>query len=517
MIYKKRVLILIFLTMLIRLFIANYLELGNDEVYYWTYALHLQMNYFDHPPIIALLLRLTTLNLHFQQEIFLRLGAILGAAAGTWLSYSIGTKIRNERTGWFAALLYNTCVYSSVIAGLFILPDSPQVVFWLLCIRLALAFVPQTNKAMPSLTTWVLWGLCTGLCIMCKVHGIFLWLGAGLYILVYNRQLLMQKGLYLSAIITAAVISPIFIWNWQNNFITWRYHSQRVAVHTISFDKDSFIQAITGQIAYNNPLNIIVIILAIIYIRKQQLLSAGITSMLLFLSLPLIITVTAAAMFNSVLPHWSGPGFITLQFIAAAYLDVKSTAACVVPKFVKYATGCIMFVISVGFLFISYYPGTIGSKNKNILGDGDFTLDLYGWQPMGDSIQNYINQPAVQPQIPANRTIVCNKWYPAAHIDYYIARTNQMQVIGVGNFTDLHQYVWLNQQRNNLKLGDSALCIVPSNYMIPMPDTYLPYFSTVRLLHTFQITREQAAVRYFNLYLLTGFKNTDEAHTLSIN
>jgi hypothetical protein len=83
MIYKKRVLLLIFLTMLIRLFIANYLELGNDEVYYWTYALHLQMNYFDHPPIIALLLRLTTLNLHFQQEIFLRLGAILGAAAGT--------------------------------------------------------------------------------------------------------------------------------------------------------------------------------------------------------------------------------------------------------------------------------------------------------------------------------------------------------------------------------------------------------------------------------------------------
>ena len=91
--------------MVFRLILANSVELGNDEVYYWTYPLHMQMNYFDHPPVIAWLMRITTLNMLFQQEIFLRLGAIIGAAAGTWLSYSIGKKIKNERTGWFAALL----------------------------------------------------------------------------------------------------------------------------------------------------------------------------------------------------------------------------------------------------------------------------------------------------------------------------------------------------------------------------------------------------------------------------
>src|SRR5674476_1026371 len=92
--YKNKVYILILATTAFRFMIANTIELNNDEVYYWTYPLHLQMNYFDHPPIVALLIRITTLNLFLQQEIFLRCGAIMGAAAGTWLSYSIGKKLK---------------------------------------------------------------------------------------------------------------------------------------------------------------------------------------------------------------------------------------------------------------------------------------------------------------------------------------------------------------------------------------------------------------------------------------
>src|SRR6185312_5993600 len=111
--------------------VAHVTELDNDEAYYFTYALHLQWNYFDHPPGVAILIRLSTLNLFFTGELFVRLGAIICAASGTWLSYCIGKLIRNERTGFYAAVLYNTSIYSGIIAGVFILPDSPQIVFWL--------------------------------------------------------------------------------------------------------------------------------------------------------------------------------------------------------------------------------------------------------------------------------------------------------------------------------------------------------------------------------------------------
>ncbi len=78
---------IIIINTIIRCIIAANVGLDNDEVYYWTYALHLQTSYFDHPPLVALFIRLFTVNLNFNQEIFVRLTAIIGSALNTWLIY----------------------------------------------------------------------------------------------------------------------------------------------------------------------------------------------------------------------------------------------------------------------------------------------------------------------------------------------------------------------------------------------------------------------------------------------
>src|SRR6478735_1625809 len=172
---KKQLFYFIIITTSIRLLIAGITEFGNDEVYYYTYALHLQWNYFDHPPGVALLIRLTTLNLWLTNELFVRIGAVLCAAAGTWLSYKTGNLTRNERTGWYAAVLYNASIYTSIIAGTFILPDSPRVVCWLACMLVLIKMVLQLTREKSILPSqWLLFALLSGICIQCKVHGIFL-------------------------------------------------------------------------------------------------------------------------------------------------------------------------------------------------------------------------------------------------------------------------------------------------------------------------------------------------------
>lgn len=95
MIFKKsKVFWLITIATLIRIVLAISIDLGNDEVYYLTYAQHLQWNYFDHPPMVALLIRLTTLNLFFTDAFFVRLGPIFLAAINTYLMYCIGSKLK---------------------------------------------------------------------------------------------------------------------------------------------------------------------------------------------------------------------------------------------------------------------------------------------------------------------------------------------------------------------------------------------------------------------------------------
>ena len=290
---------------------ASSLELGNDEVYYQTYAQHLQWNYFDHPPMVALLIRIFSLNLLFQQELFLRMGSIVSAACGTWLIFLIGKRIGQERTGWIAAILYNTSFYTSIIAGTFILPDSPQVVFWILSMYFMIRILDHPSASRKQFVDFILMGISIGLCIMSKVHGIFLWLGFGAYIIFHRRELLKLPMLWISGIVSLAIIYPIYQWNLENHFITYQYHQGRISLWGSSPDKDHLMQQILGTIFYSNPVNFILYVITLWSLFRGKFKQLpGPYLLFLWLSLPLIGVLLWTSLFprffSSLLPMAKG-------------------------------------------------------------------------------------------------------------------------------------------------------------------------------------------------------------------
>ncbi|HEX5154758.1 MAG TPA: glycosyltransferase family 39 protein [Parafilimonas sp.] len=514
--FRKQLFYLIIIASCIRILIAGTTEFGNDEVYYYTYALHLQWNYFDHPPGVALLIRLTTLNMLLTNELFVRLGSILCAATGTWLSFKAGTLIRNERTGWYAAVLYNTSIYTSIIAGTFILPDSPQVVFWLAAMIVLIKMAHQLNNNKPILIgQWLLFALLTGICILCKVHGIFLWFGFISYLLLYKREIFLNPQLYIAGLITIIVFSPVIWWNINNHFVTWTYHSNRVAIHNTHINFNSFLQAFFGQIFYNNPVNVVLIAVAFYSYRTKKFLQQDIYKLLLFTGLPVIIVVSIISFFDNVLPHWSGPGFLTLNFIAAAYLDKTNVSIIKFPLALKTSIAVIFLAIIAGLGIINFYPGTIGNKDETKYGSGDFTLDLYGWNDFEHQYNTWLQQQSNAGYY-KHLKFVCNKWFPAAHIEYYVARPIHTNVVGVGNLEDLHNFAWLNKTVNDLNKGEDALCIIPGNYSTNIEDAYQHQFPSITKLHRFTVLRNGKTARIFTLYLLKNYQPTDEVHTLLI-
>ena len=128
---KGKLSLLILLSTLIRLIVGDQIQLGNDEVYYWTYARNPDCSHFDHPPMVGFIEQLFTMNLFFESELALRLGFIISGTLSTLLMYLIGKEIKNERTGLIAAVLFNTSIYGFIISGLFIMPDGPMVLFWM--------------------------------------------------------------------------------------------------------------------------------------------------------------------------------------------------------------------------------------------------------------------------------------------------------------------------------------------------------------------------------------------------
>ncbi len=494
--------------------VALILEFGNDEAYYFLYALKIQPNYFDHPPGVAFLIRIFTLNLTLTDEFFVRLGPIACAAAGTWLTYRLGTLLKNEQTGWFAAILYTASLYTSLLAGTFIIPDSPQVVAWLgaLLVMHGILVIPE-DQSVP-IRSWLLFGLLAGVTVLCKVHGIFLWVSLGGYLVLFARKRLASPGIYVSAAVTAVVISPILIWNIQNDFITYRFHSERLDAQGAWIHLDYFFQAVFGQLLYSNPVNSALIILALWKLKTVHYLSQESLRFVLVNGVPLVAVVSFMSLFSSMLPHWSGPGFMVLSFLAAAYLAEigVSLDSIGVPRVLRSSAIVlgVLLIISVGV--IEFYPGTFGSQNKRKFGDDDFTLDLYGWGRFSRSFESWLSEEEKLGNIPRNLPLVVNKWFPGAHIEYYVARPLNKTVIGVGRAVDLHQYVWLNQTRPPLKPGDNALLVVPSNYPVNLEESYYQSFRSAELLKVFYSYRGGSLARYFTVYLLTDYQANDEAH-----
>jgi hypothetical protein len=494
---------LVVISTTIRCIIAANLELGNDEVYYWTYALHLQPGYFDHPPLVGLFIRLFTLNLQFNQEIFVRLTAIIGSAINTWLIYKILYKIKNKRAARYGALLYNACVYTSVISGLFILPDSPQVVFWMISIFLLIKiFILREREKL----NMVLFGISVGICTLCKIHGLYLWFAAGLFILIFERAWLTKKYFWVSGLITAILMSPIIYWNYQNNFVTYNYHSQRViASGGIHFS--SFLTELSGEISYANPINFILIVIILMLTIKRKLFyeDKKLFSLLMLLSLPLIFIFWLISLFRDTLPHWPGPGYIALIIFTAYYGDVVFKNSKRLLKIIYAADIFLIVVVIGGYILINYAPANLGSTDATNLGSGDFTLDMYGWRNFETQAAELFSKDVSHDNMKRGAILLSNNWFPAAHLDYYVAQPLHMKLYAFGPLFNIHNFAWLNQRNDTIGLGTDAYYIAPSNYNSDPVQLFSKNFKIIESPLLISQYRNGKQVRAFYIYRMKDY------------
>ncbi|WP_343522147.1 glycosyltransferase family 39 protein [Pedobacter sp.] len=494
-------------TTAVKLIIASATALGNDEVYYWTYALNLQWNYFDHPPFVAWLIRTTTANLHFHSELAVRLGAILSSAIGTIIVYKTGKLLLNARVGWLAVCLYSSSFYCSVIAGVFILPDSPQMVFWLWGIFLLLKITKSVSLGLPTLHLWCWFGVAAGLCMMCKIHGVYLWVGIIMFALVGNKKLLVQKGMYVSMLISLMIISPFMIWNIKHHFITYTYHSNRVSLFHAGINPLAFAREISGQIFYNNPVIFFLAWMAVVsFIKTKHFFLKSEIQLLLYCALPLIATLIFLSIFRDTLPHWSGPAYTCLIFVSALKLEsfTRSRSKAIVSAGLFFY----LFVVSAGLIIINFYKGTFShQKDPMRLGAGDPTLDLYGWKETGRLIDSVYRVDKSSEKNKTAKTIVITKWFPAAHLDFYVCNRTGLQTYGLGEIFDLHQYYWSNQTKQKLTTGDNAYYIVPSNLYDENSITFIKsQFKNCKPAIMAPILRNGVVCKNILLFKLSGYK-----------
>jgi hypothetical protein len=501
---KKILVALIISSAVIRIVLASILELTNDEASYWLYALYPSLSHFDHPPMVGFFIQFFSVNLLFKSELFLRLSSVVVGTVNTYLIFLIGRKIKDDITGLTAAFLYTASLYAFVITGIFIQPDTPMILFWMMSLYFIINIFGDNEITAGKRKSFLLVGLLIGLAVLSKYHGAYLWAAIGAYILLYDRKWLKVKELYIAILITLICTIPIIIWNVQNNFISFTFQGERVDVFKSGLQFNFFFQEFFGQMFYNNPVNFIIIILALFKLKSISL-NKNYIRLLIITGLPLIILFLLFSLFRRTLPHWSGPAYISMIMLASVFLKDKiNLSKRLIPLPVKLSVVLMLVIIIFGAMQINY--GVIflkeSSNNPTELGKNDFTLDMYGWKQAGEKFNELNKRFVTSGKISSEASLIGYKWYNSAHIDYYIGTPLNKSTFAAGRLDEIRNLNWINIKRGGIENVKEAYYISPTRDYKDPNEVFKNMFRVIEPIDTIRIERAGKIVENVFVYIM---------------
>ena len=210
----------------VRLLFATVIPLFPDEAYYWLWSRNLAPGYFDHPPVVALLIRLggilfAPLGLD-ATGIAIRIGPIMAG----WVA-SLATAGIANRLGGSAAAIRASIVMSVMplaAAGLVLAtPDAGVLAATALTLYCIVRAFESDVGSRESLRWWMATGVVLGVAFASKYTSIFLPLAMLIAVVVRGdlRVRLREPGPYIACVIAALVFLPVLLWNARHDWISF--------------------------------------------------------------------------------------------------------------------------------------------------------------------------------------------------------------------------------------------------------------------------------------------------------
>ena len=193
----------------------QFIRFYSDETYYWFWSKKLDFSYVDHPPMVAYIIKLTTL---FSDEpFFIRLGAVLMVSASAYLLYSLAQKMFDQKTAIYTFYIF---ISSFIVFGASTLmtPDVPLMFFTALLLYSAYRYLDEDNKKFALLA-----GFAAGAMLLSKYTGILIIFTLLVYIVLYKRKVLKDKYFYAASAIATLLFSPVIYWNYLHDFISFTF------------------------------------------------------------------------------------------------------------------------------------------------------------------------------------------------------------------------------------------------------------------------------------------------------
>ena len=273
-------------------------ELLDDEAYYWVYSKFLDWGYFDHPPMVALLIKMGYFI--FQNELGVRLFFLLLNVLSLFL---IERLIEKNGSFLFYAIALSLAVLQ--LTGFVAVPDTPLIFFTALFFLSYRRFLRQS-----SLLNAFLLGVVVAALLYSKYHAVLI----VFFVLLSNLKLFRYYQTYLAGVIALLFFTPHLLWQYQHDWISFRYHLFESNVNPYKF---SFtLEYVGGQILLAGPLAGIILLPAAFLYHSKNVFERG----LKFTLAGIYLFFLLSSFRGRVEGNWTSPAIVPLIVLSHNFL-----------------------------------------------------------------------------------------------------------------------------------------------------------------------------------------------------
>jgi hypothetical protein len=206
-----------FIFFLLLFFIINFIqilfsEVLEDEAYYWMWSQQMAFGYFDHPPLVAVWIKIS--SIFFDGEMGVRFFSTLSFTLMLVIIWKmIDLKNKNDYVWLYFILIISMAMLN--IYGFITTPDTPLLLFT----AVFLYFYQRFLKEESWLYTFGLGFAMAGM-LYAKYHGSLVIL----FTVLSNLKLLKNKRFWIAGGFGFLLFFPHLYWQYLNDFPSFRYH-----------------------------------------------------------------------------------------------------------------------------------------------------------------------------------------------------------------------------------------------------------------------------------------------------
>jgi 4-amino-4-deoxy-L-arabinose transferase-like glycosyltransferase len=441
--------------------------LALDEAYYWYWAQYPDIGYFDHPPLIAWLIALST-ALGGDSEFAVRLGGFLLLWSGFGFAFfTLRVLFPNAapQAAWEYLLLLNlTLIFPG--ATMVHTIDTPLLAFWMGALYFGARVVMQQDAR-----AWYGVGVCLGLGMLSK-YTMVLFAPLMLLFVLFSpshRHWLTRKEPWLAALLSVLIFSPVIVWNWQYDWLSFDFQLN----HGFAPDDENTLNKIFGYVVEQavviSPLLFVLFLIYGSWGAGYALKRGGAAYLyLVLLSWPVILFFGYSSVSGSQAEaNWPAPAYAAGLLLAwmvyrQHFWERKGHG--------RFVVGALAISLALALAIRSHllHPWLPIPPQQDRVGDA------LGWPELGVRINAII---AENPH-PQGYFLAAGAGTRLAEGVYYTGG----QYIGV-DFIRPERYLFLDDPNAELR-GKNA--VILDHYWRPRPDTFQRYFRKVTPLNPFE-------------------------------